>query len=122
MNMARNKLTKKQVPAMLLKAFPDYNGRKFSFNITKSVYLQNYWSGGTRYFVKLVNLITGEIKEAAPTTENPFRPEAHGTFEIPKDWCVVEHILFCGKDLGLCFNISPQNAPPFLSCENTKQA
>jgi hypothetical protein len=108
------KVSKKQIPAMLLKAFPDYTGRKFKIEVRKSYFMQNYWSEGTRYYCKAVNMTTGEIVDPSYETQNPFRQIAHSTIEIPVGVCIVEHVIFQGKDLGLRFNIREENLTKFL--------
>lgn len=87
-------------------AFPDYRGRKFRLEVRQKITLRNrYWSGGTKSDWIAVNL---ETKQA-------FAPEVHGfndpaefggikgdpTIEIPPNVAIVEHIIFCGKKLGL---------------------
>jgi hypothetical protein len=108
------KVSKKQIPSMLLKAFPDYNGRKFKIEVRQNYFMQNYWSEGTRYYCKAVNMVTGEIVDPSWDTQNPFKQIAHSTIEIPVGVCIVEHVIFCGKCLGLRFYIREENLARLL--------
>jgi len=108
------KVTKKEVPAMLLAAYPDYKGRKYRVEYRENYYMQNYWSEGSRYYCKAVELSSGRVVDPAHISTNPFRKEAHATIGIPEGVCIVEHIFFCGKDMGLRFIFNPVNAPKWI--------
>lgn len=87
-------------------AFPEYRGRKFRLEYRDSVTLHGrYWSGGSKSDWMAVNL---ETRQAfAPEIggfENP--PQFGGLrsdpkIDIPPGVAIVEHVIFCGKDLGL---------------------
>lgn len=88
----------------LVKAtFPDYTGRKFCVVPTDTITLHDTnWGGGTRNQYKAVRLEDGKVSEfAAPA---PWLNGAEGTpITIPEGHVVVEHSIFCGKDIGLTF-------------------
>lgn len=109
------KISKKQIPSFLLLAYPDYRGRKFSVTITNRVYMHDYWDEGSRTYLIAANLDTQEIFSPSTKINNPFNPDAHKVLDIPENVCIIEHVIFCGKDLGLRFNINPVNAPLFLT-------
>ena len=100
------KLSKKQVKHILDITYPDYKGRKFNLMFKTNYQLENYWSGGTKSYIKAINN-NGEVSLPSPATNNPYNSIAHTSFEIPKDICLVEHSFFCGKDKGIRFIFHP---------------
>lgn len=104
-------LEKKDIPQMLLKVFPNYTGKKFQVEQKTKVSLSGaYWDGGSRNEYRAVNMDTGEILPADGKLQNPFTPGyAVPTVEIPPRVCVVEHTIFCGKDLGITFHVNPSD-------------
>ena len=123
--MSTHHLEKSDVPATLRAG---YNGRKFKVRICDDgqVSLQgDYWDGGSRNSYKLVQLTTGaEVNDVAGTLlaasdlkyppQFGGRPESERTVTIPEGWCVVEHSIFCGKDMGLTFHMLPADVAPLL--------
>ncbi len=93
--------------------FPEYTGRKIKVVTRKSYTMANYWDGGSRVYVKAVNLNTARVSDPDAVTESPFNPEANATFEIPAGVALVEHSYFCGKDMGITIVIgqTSQNVP-----------
>lgn len=88
-------------------AFPEYRGRKFTARTQATYTMENYWDGGSRVYVKAVNLATGLVVEAARVSTNPYNKAAHAEFEIPQGVAMIEHSFFCGKDCGLTFIVAP---------------
>lgn len=82
-------------------AYPKYKGRKFYLEVRSKYMMENYWDGGSRSFVKAVNLATGEVRDPAPASTNVYDPRAHGEIGIPAGIALVEHAYFCGKDCGI---------------------
>lgn len=96
------------IPARIASAtFPNYSGRKFE--ITTGTCFnpnENNWQGGSRTYMKLVSR-DGKMV-TVPECGNPFSGFAPESVEIPPQSILVEHVLFCGKDLGLRFVIRPE--------------
>lgn len=86
--------------------FPEYKGRKIRVVSRSSYTMANYWDGGSRSYVKAVNLETAAVVSPDQVTECPFNPEASATFEIPANVALVEHSFFCGKDAGITIIVS----------------
>jgi len=109
-------LEPRDVPPAFLRAFPSYRGRKFTAEVTESVSLTGtYWDGGTRSRYALLRVADGRASIAPP--DHPFfdRRGIEGTtHQIPPGFIVVEHCIFCGKDLGLTFYVRPDMAAPLL--------
>ena len=90
--------------------FPEYNGKKFKIEtVDETFQMNNYWSGGTRSFYSVVELETGKVLNPDNSTNNPFNKIAHETYGLPIGCVLVEHSIFCGKDMGLTFHIRPEN-------------
>lgn len=109
-------IEKKDIPSTLLRAFPEYQGKKFEVRRTNKVTLSGaYWDGGTRSEYRAVNIDTGEVSPASPHLANPFTPGYKvPTVEIPPRVCIVEHCIFCGKDMGLRFHVNEEDTQKML--------
>lgn len=110
-NVKAVSLRRQDVADILRLTFPSYNGRKFRLEIKSKYQMRNYWSGGTKYEATFVGQIDGAVKVVPPPadTTNPFTGVAHAEFQIPDYVMVVEHVIFCGKDLGVRFYVSPNS-------------
>ena len=103
-----------QVPEVLKSG---YNGRKFEACITESITLNNtFWDGGTRSTYSVVELATGRqaaiARDSAPSW---FGTDYNGeSIALKPGFAVIEHSIFCGKDMGLTFHIHPDNAAKLL--------
>jgi len=102
------KLNKSQMRSILEITYPEYKGRKFKLEFEDKYYPQNYWSGGTRLYFTCLEATDEGIKRTS-WGDNPFKQDAHKTFDIPFNGLVVEHTIFCGKDLGITVYINPQS-------------
>lgn len=105
------KLKPSQVPQAWKNAFPNYRGRTFRLEVETTVDMGNgYWSGGSRSEYRTVALNGGTVSRANEGIKNPFglgtRPELYAV-PLPTDQVVVEHCIFCGKDMGLRFHVHP---------------
>lgn len=106
---------KKDVPQVILNAFPNYRGRKFRVDQgTKVRLVDAYWSGGTKSDYVAVNLATGERFAADRVIENPLRCSQTPEVEIPVGCVIVRHSRFCGKDMGLVIYVRPENVAGML--------
>jgi len=102
------------VAKLIAKTYPDYKGRKVELREANDYHFQNYWDGGTRYYVEAMDLATGQVNPPIGTTTNPFNRESHATFNIPDGIALVEHIYFCGKDCGIRVNVNSNTYPKLL--------
>lgn len=108
------KLSKKEVPAGMLKAFPKYTGRKFSAEAATKVYLSDtYWSGGSKNTYVGIDLHTMNM---APANKRLSAPSMFGglgddieSIPLAPGRAIVEHCIFQGKDMGLRFFFHPED-------------
>ncbi len=88
-------LPRRDVPECILRALPEYQGRKFSVELNTNVQHDGaYWDGGCRSVYIAVRLSTGETSSAHPGLSNPPQsggPQTSPEVEIPKGVVVVEH-------------------------------
>jgi hypothetical protein len=110
-------VTRKEVAAIVLGSFPEYRGRKLRICPSEKVTLtQLNWEGGSRSQYRAVTLEgfpignTDEYNQVAPWNN----PAEGKTFAIPQGVVIVEHVMFCGKDLGLRIWTNPQDMPKFI--------
>lgn len=94
-------------------AFPDYRGRKFRIE-TKYFprEVNSYWDGGTRSYYVFLNLQNGAIVPVGsnhPMFESQ-KPNAV-PIDLPPEIVIVEHVYFCGKDLGIRVYVKKEVLP-----------
>jgi hypothetical protein len=82
--------------------YPDYKGRKFRIHEQETYHLENYWDGGSRTYSVAIDFKGNRVIMPSPETLNPYNKEAHLDFTIPPGIGILEHVFFCGKDLGIC--------------------
>lgn len=98
-----------KVQALRQIAFPGYTGRQFELHLTPTIsFSETQWSGGTKSSYHIIDLASRRI---VPVPEAPFlqRSALHEkNHPLPVGYVVVEHKIFCGKDLGLTFHVNPE--------------
>ena len=100
----------KRVKQIITDCYPTYKGRKVRLSTYMPKQIDSYWDEGSRdYFVWY-----------QPTTRKSFPVHSnHPGFErnqprninpelIPEDVMLVEHSIFCGKDVGITIHINPE--------------
>ena len=105
------KLSKDQVRNILKATYPEYRGRTFRLQTQETYQMENYWSGGSRTYVKGLVKDGESFKVLEPDgrASNPMNARAHAEFEIPKNVVMVEHVYFCGADLGIRLIVHPES-------------
>lgn len=85
-------------------AFPGAKSRRtVKFDQRKSYHVSDYWDGGSRDECRFINLKTMQVisaQEVPALTEGNIYNLANGDVELSPGYIVVEHCIFCGKDLG----------------------
>lgn len=115
--MASIKTDNVEVKRIAKLAFPEYRGRKFRFQVqTYSIDLRSYWDGGTRSYFKFVCLADGRVSIEVPV-QSAFDKQIKGldACTVPEGFVCVEHVIFCGKDLGLRLHVHPNNVAKLLT-------
>lgn len=105
-----------QVPEVLKSG---YNGRNFQVEAATEITINNhagYWDGGSRDTFYVVRLRDGQRASLNDKTLlHPGKVQAGEiTYPIPPGIVVVEHSIFCGKDMGLRFYVHPNDIAPML--------
>ena len=95
-----------QVSGLVQAAFPGAKSRRpVRVEVRESYHVQNYWDGGTRYECAAINAKTKlpvSLEQAGfqmQTQGNPYGLQS-GLLKLTQEFIVVEHVFFCGKDLG----------------------
>jgi hypothetical protein len=86
--------------------YPEYKGRKFTAEVKSKYYVSNYWDGGTRNYMKAIDLKTGLIMEPSHESTVPFNSISNTCIDIPPNVGILEHSYFCGKDMGIRLYVS----------------
>lgn len=91
--------------------FPEYRGPKASVRIQATAEYSAAdlcWQDGSKTEVKALRNINGELVVADLNTI-PMTSAASFYGVIPPDFMLVEHVIFCGKDLGIRCVVSPDS-------------
>lgn len=97
-------------------SFPDYNGRKFQVRIVPErtpISVHSYWDGGSREYYVALNLLTYKAMEI-PENGGMNSSKKLAPISITENFCLVEHSIYMGKDMGLTFIICEKNATALL--------
>lgn len=98
----RIRVRKAQIRPLVEATFPEYRGRTFTIEFTDTVgFYDTNWSGGTRSTYRVVQMVGGAVRalpQHFPPWDNPIEGQR---VPLPEDVVVVEHAIFCGKDMGL---------------------
>ncbi len=96
-------------------AFPEYIGRTLEIrSIDGPLDLRSSWDGGSRSYFRLIRLDT--LQAVSVPAMSAFDQQYAGAdaVTIPPEIACVEHVIFCGKDLGLRIHLHPDNLSPLL--------
>lgn len=108
------KAKRADVAALIAATFPEYRGRTYRVCPATRVRLDNLnWCGGSRSQYRACTLAGESVGSADKwNTVAPWVNKAEGAeFELPQGAVMVEHQIFCGKDMGLRFYIRPEDMP-----------
>ena len=104
----------KTVQQIISSCFPNYTGRKIQISDKVPTHYDSYWCGGSRScfaFYHLDQQQSFDLHSNHPAFE-PNQPRDLG--QLPARCVVVEHIIFCGKDLGIRIFANKSDLVPFL--------
>ena len=95
-----------------------YSGKKFKVVVCTEMNVPSdagLWSGGTRSTYRAIDLTRGEQATLPGQETSPWdKSRRDNTVTLKPGFAVVEHSLFCGKDMGLTFYVHPDNAAKLL--------
>jgi hypothetical protein len=103
-----------QVPAQLRQG---YAGRKFQAKVCEEVTIPmdaGLWSGGSRDTYRVVRFEDGATIEPMRNQAPWDKSRQDIPVKLAPGIAVIEHTIFCGKDLGLTFYVHPENARKLL--------
>lgn len=105
-----------EVRRIALAAFPSYTGRKFAVeSFSGPMRLDSNWEGGSRSYFVVLDLAS--LRHAViPENGTPFSNggQIERISELPLNFAVVEHCIFCGKDLGIRIYVREENLTKML--------
>ena len=111
------KVARRDVAEIVAATFPGYRGRRISVEARESATMTDVnWSGGTRSSYAACTLDGRRVGDASRfAAMHPAENPAEGaTVPIPVGAALVEHRMFCGKDLGLRIHVNPADMPRVL--------
>lgn len=105
---------KAEVADILKITFPDYKGRTFRVCYTTDVtFYDTNWGGGSKNTYAAVQMTTGKVGRMVVPA--PWVNGIEGQrVQLPEDVVIVEHSVFCGKDMGIRFHVHESHAARFL--------
>lgn len=95
------------ISSLIRLAFPEAKSRRpVHISFRKNYNVSDYWDGGSRTYTAFVDLHTMQAissqalpKSARQVMSNPFNLPI-GEVILSNNHCVIEHSIFCGKDMG----------------------
>lgn len=119
MNRTVIHLESKDVPAYLRGS---YTGKKFKAVITESFTIPasaGIWNGGSRDTYSFVELGSGRTVQSPYQQTAPWdQHSSEFSAQLPPEIALIEHTIFCGKDLGLTFYLHPDAVVKMLPPNN----
>lgn len=105
------------VAAIVAATFPGYAGKRFKIVARERVTISDLnWSGGTRSEYVAVTLDGRRLGDMSEfNAKAPWDNRAEGaSTSIPAGACIVEHSIFCGRDMGLTIYVRPDAVAKYL--------
>jgi hypothetical protein len=100
------------VAPLIQAAFPGArSGRTVKVEVASSYTTSDYWSDGSRDESRFVDLATLQVVSPSRLNELP----SSNTYALSPGFCVVEHRIYCGKDLGYRVYLHSENMAPMLA-------
>lgn len=105
-----------EIVALALRAFPEYNGKKFHLSVFTPMILASGWEGGSRDTYRFVPLFGSAMMQVPDNGAHPLQNggETCKLDVLPEGVALVRHCIFCGKDLGLVVYLSEANMTRLL--------
>lgn len=95
-------------------AYPGYKGRKIKISTDIPSNLSSYWDGGSRNYYVILRL-SDLSSYPLPSNHPVFEPnQPRELFTLPPGFVVVQHTIFCGKDLGITIYANSADLTPYL--------
>lgn len=120
--MTTTKLTAKTLPKNL-RTIDGYQGRTWCAEVCTEVTIPSdagLWSGGSRDQYFYLRLSDGATVMASSAAAPWSMERVDNTVRLAPGYAVVEHTIFCGKDLGLRFYVHPDDVARLLPQNTTK--
>jgi hypothetical protein len=94
-----------------------YTGRKYAFKAVEEVQVKStYWDGGSRSTWTAVKLSTRQVVPLPKFDPPQFGgPQSIPPIPLEQDMAIIEHSIFCGKDMGLTIYIHPSDSPQMIT-------
>lgn len=94
------------VDSIVRASFPSYTGKTVRIQASETVNCASYWDGGSRDYFVAVDLGTLRASAPAPTQSGFDRPvQGLDSVPVPVGGAIVEHSIFCGKDMGVRIHV-----------------
>tara|TARA_Y100000310_G_C20475602_1_gene712235 strand:- start:322 stop:909 length:588 start_codon:yes stop_codon:yes gene_type:complete len=95
-----------------------YSGRKFKAQAAETMTIGAHaglWDGGSKDYFYAIRLEDGARVEISDSFHAPWDSERRSqTVTLKPGFAVVEHSIFCGKDMGLRFYLHPADIAKML--------
>lgn len=107
--------------------YPDYRGRKVVVEAREQARVMDFWDGPSRTYATFLDLATLRTIPAEDFPNRIFQtagnPLGLPIFDIPmrEGIALVEHVFFCGRDLGIRIVVHPVNLGRYLPSYGTEK-
>lgn len=105
-----------EIDAILEVAFPENKSRTVRLELFKApMRVDSYWDGGSKNTYVFVDLATKEQIHKVHTNHPFFEAnQPNEVRDLPQNVAIVEHHIFCGKDMGFTIYLNAINLTPLL--------
>jgi len=108
------------IKKIISSTFPYYRGKKvkLSSNIPKN--LDSFWDGGSRNYYAFYSLVDGKVLTVQ--SNHPFFESDNPRVlkNLPFGLLLVEHTIYCGKDLGITIYVNADDMSKFYLPASTE--
>lgn len=107
-----------EVVSLVKKAFPEYNGRRISVEpFHGPMAMNSYWSGGSRDYWAIVNMVTGQQVQIQENG-TPWNPGIAPLQALPVNAAIVRH--GCGPYESVTVYVNPENLNRYMLPDSTE--
>jgi hypothetical protein len=105
---------------VIANCFPSYHGKRIRLSTSVPSRISQYWDGGSKRTYVFYQL--GTKKAYAVEDNHPFfeKDKPRDLNSLPSGVVLVEHSIFCGKDMGITIYANHDDLAPMLPDKTTE--
>ena len=109
-----------EVVALVRLCYPEYRGRKYRLRPLQNPFTFSaaMWIGGSKSYYVVIDMVT-RLTSSPDLAQIAWDSGNNLTVTIPPSCAVVEHVLSCGRDRGVCVHVPADHLAPLLPAAQT---